>query len=117
MVLRLTLSSELYFIDSLCGIVSKIREKPSTKARREGYTQLSKLQKLLSLLLFPNLYSKEWQEKQDDHWLEQEFDKDGWRDFMIRHTPVLKRGGPSEQRPSKSKRRKQKQVDRKVTIR
>jgi len=65
------------------------RDKPSTKARREGYAQLNKLERFLKKLLFPNLES----DIDNPHWFEEEFDKNGWRDFMVRHIPALKRGG------------------------
>lgn len=95
--------------------MSTKREKPSTKARRDGYARLNKLGAFLFKILYPN-YKRLFMED-DDHWLEQELDKPGWRDYMIRHTPALKRGGPNEQKPSKSKRRQQKRKDRQSTIR
>ena len=93
------------------------RDKPSTKARREGYAKLHGLKRLLILLLLGRKSRFKWGDEPHDNWLEEEFDKIGWRDYMIRHTPALKRGGPDVQRPSKSKRRKQKQLDRQATVR
>lgn len=94
------------------------REKPSTKARRDGYAQLHKLRhflyKILRVKSSPYTYAANYDE---EHWLEVEFNKNGWRDYMIRHTPALKRGGPDVQIPGKSKRRRQKRADRQSTIR
>lgn len=72
------------------------RLKPSTKARREGYAKMHGLKRLLLKLLAPNATHVAWREF--DHWLEEEFGKDGWRDYMYRHIPTKKRGGPSEQK-------------------
>ena len=89
-----------------------VKDKPSTKARKEGYDKLHRLERLLCKLLCPKLLGCEVDE---DHWFNQAFKGNiGWKDFMIRHTPSLKRGGPDRQ---PSKRRRSKQKDRQSTIR
>lgn len=95
--------------------MSTKRDKPSTKARRDGYAKLNKLGGFLFKLLYP--YHDRFADGSENHWLEMELDKLGWRDFMIRYIPALKRGGPDVLRSNRSKRRKQKNADRQTTIR
>lgn len=90
------------------------REKPSTKARKQGYRKLHNLERLLIKLLYPKVLHQE-SEVDGEHWLKLEFLKVGWRDYMIRHTPALKRGGPAI--AVLSKRRKSKLADRQSTVR
>lgn len=79
------------------------REKPSTRARREGYAVLHDLKNLFMLLKISKL----------DIWHD-ETNGLGWRDYMVRHIPEFKRGGPAK---SIGKRRKAKKKDRRSTIR
>lgn len=97
------------------------REKPSTKARREGYAQLHKLRRLLLAFMPEPAHIKYVYEETNigfsmvnELWLETEFTRNGWRDYMVRHMPKNKLGGPDVQ---PSKRRRQKEVDRNSTIR
>ncbi len=94
--------------------MAKSREKPSTKARREGYAQLHKLKRLLVKLLYPKMLYKEYFIDDDHHFVD-EFNKPGWRDYMVKHVPELKRGGVAQ--PKSSKKRRSKMKDRKSTIR
>ena len=77
------------------------RNSASTRARKKGYTVLLSLSSLLT-----------------DHFNvgDAEMWKGGvgWRDYMHRHTPTEKRGGPHKQ---PSRRKKQKKKDRTNTIR
>ena len=93
------------------------RNAPSTKARREGYAQMHKLSDFLLRLFVPDYESFRHDLDKEMHWIEFEFNKSGWRDYMIRHTPALKRGGPATLPPSKSKRRQRREKERKATIR
>lgn len=83
------------------------REKPSTKARRDGYRVLHNLTDVLRHLLY---------KKEDDWWYTKEQDQTypGWREYMVRHIPEFKRGGPDK---AIGKRRKAKKNDRRNTIR
>jgi hypothetical protein len=90
------------------------KESPSTKARRDGYASLFKLRRILIPLFLGYRKHLSRFANQDDCWLDDEFDKVGWRDYMVRHLPVDKRGGPSVQ---PSKRRRSKKADRNSTVR
>ncbi len=77
------------------------RNSASTRARKKGYTVLLSLSSLLTDLF--NIGDAEmWK------------GGIGWRDYMHRHTPTNKRGGPDKQ---PSRRKKQKNRDRTNTIR
>jgi hypothetical protein len=78
------------------------RDKPSTKARKDGYRVLGRLRNLLVLLLGHKT-------TEDDP-----FNRGlGWKDYMVRHIPEIKRGGPAQP----SKRKNQKRRDRQNTVR
>lgn len=76
--------------------VKVMRETPSSKARSRSHAALRKLFHLLWMLEVPygyygvycrfDLYDIEEPEG---------IDFKGWRDWIIRHTPADKRGGPS----------------------
>lgn len=91
------------------------REKPSTKARREGYRQLHKLKTLLTLLLYGQRFVTHADEDSKLDKFAEQFKRDGWRDFMVKYIPSHKRGGPAIQQPSKKRKRKLK--ERQATIR
>lgn len=67
------------------------RNKPSSKARTKGYSKLHAVKRLLKKLLYPNVDTYE------DHHFDEYFDHDSgdWRDYMVKHIPEDKRGGPS----------------------
>lgn len=69
-----------------------MRSKPSTKSRTEGYAKLNSLGHLLLLLLCPGYDPYNFDQELP---LKIEFKiSRGWKDFMIRHIPPYKRGGP-----------------------
>ena len=82
------------------------REKPSTKARREGYAVLHNLKSILQKLC--NMRESVFYD------VGPHSERTGWRDYMIRHIPEYKRGGPAT---AVGKRRKAKKKDRRSTIR
>lgn len=88
------------------------REKPSTRARREGYAQLNKLHRLFFKLFLPD---KLYMGMHVDHWVQLEFNAIGWRDYMVRYIPEHKRGRLGIKSPSKRRRRRE--VERRATIR
>lgn len=102
------------------------REKPSTKARREGYAQLHKLRRLVERLIFPEFWNKHMHSEISDPYgtsrldrcltFRDEFSKDGWRDFMVKYVPEHRRGGDPTIKVI-SKRRKRREKERKATIR
>ena len=91
---------------------------PSTKARRSGYAVMHRLKSFLHKVLdienSPYTYGKTYDE---NHWLEVAFHGAGWKDYMIRHLPENKRGGPKVIPPSRTKRKQQKRKDRRNTVR
>lgn len=83
--------------------MDRLGTSPSTKARQIGYGKLRGLKLFLFALLEnkkPNLYVMR------DHWLDQEFIKLGWKNFLNKFTPKTKLGGPKKILPGKSKRRR-----------
>lgn len=95
-------------------MANRLGTTPSTKARQKGYGKLHGLKLFLFKMLEnkqANLYVMK------GHWLDEEFIKLGWKNFINRFTPKDKLGGPEIIPPSKSKRRQQKKKDRKATIR
>ena len=76
------------------------RNSASTRARKKGYTVLNNLIRFLTYILVVG---------EPDMWSDIR-----WRDYMHRHTPTNKRGGPDKQ---PSRRKKQKNRDRTNTIR
>lgn len=82
-----------------------VRLKPSSRAREIGYSKLRALFHILNMLMI----SHPWFRGNEDI----EIDHNGWKEWIINHTPPTKRGGPSEP----SKRRKQKRRDRQSTVR
>ena len=63
------------------------RDKPSSKARAVSHLKVRKLFNLLDLLLI----SHPWYTEEENR----SIDYKGWRDWVNRHTPPDKRGGPS----------------------
>lgn len=59
-----------------------MRDKPSTKARERSYKAVRSLFNLLDLLMVSHPFYND------------NYDYKGWRDWIIRHTPPDKRGGP-----------------------
>lgn len=63
------------------------RDKPSSKARSVSHIRLRKLFNLLDMLLISHPWYTEEEARSIDY--------KGWRDWVNRHTPPDKRGGPS----------------------
>lgn len=59
------------------------RDKPSSKARERSYKAVRSLFNLFDLLMVSHPF------------LTDDYDYKGWRDWVNRHTPPDKRGGPS----------------------
>lgn len=71
------------------------RNKPSTKSRREGYAKLNRLLGFLHLLYFNKRFNPPFDGDPFNNWIE-EVSELQWRDYMVRHIPESKRGGPDK---------------------
>lgn len=73
-----------------------IREKPSTQARKLGYAKLNILSRFLFKLLHTRDHLQETYAWGEHPFLVQFNVHDtSWRDYMLRHIPADKRGGPA----------------------
>jgi hypothetical protein len=78
-----------------------MREKPSSKAREQGYAVTHKLFDFLKKLIG---YSPWHEDEEDDDLLQ--IDHQGWKRWVIKFTPPDKRGGPSEHKPKRRTKKK-----------
>jgi len=72
------------------------RDRPSTRARQRSYEAINNLERFLARMFFPQIELLDYLLSNGGVWLHDEFNKLGWKDYVIRHTPENKRGGLDE---------------------
>lgn len=68
----------------LLETISRMRDKPSTKARERSYKAVRSLFHLLDVLMVSHPFYND------------NYDYKGWKNWVVKYTPIDKRGGRSE---------------------